>query len=819
MKRVFLFAVCALALPFCPARGADAGTEDQEITILQSDHSPAEKEAACARLKQIGTARCVPALAPLLADEQLSHSARYVLESMSGPDAEMALLRALDKTSGSNQIGIVNSLAVRKDPAAVPALDKFLASADTNLSCAAAMGLGHIGGPRALKALLGAWSDAGTGAEHQAEIDALLECANQLLTENKDSAALKVFQRLYDAGKDEGTRQAAYYGVLRASGKRGVSLMAEAIAGRDGAAQGAALQAALLMKGPAATKALADLLPKTDAPAQIALLECLRRRADSSALPAVARMIDSPDADVRMEAINALGDLGDGSVALPLAQHAVSAPGAEKLATRAALLNLRGNKVTAALLDGFASASPDVKTELIRALGDRGDASAAPRLLEWARSQDDSMRASSLQALALLSGPQQLPALVQLAVQATSDDARSEAAGALSSACQRIQSQTGHCEVPALVSAVQTGPVEARLALLPVCSGLAQAPMRDALRASLADPDARVRDAALRALCDTSDPEMLPDLVKAATGSADEKMRLLAVRGCVQLISQDEGGKLSADQKLDALKTILDKPLDTPEKRLVLSGLGAVGKSEALNLASAMLEDPAVKNEAAQSVIQIAGLLAGSDPKEAGLALDKVAATTTDPATKASAQEIQKKIWQNTGYITVWQMAGPYEQEGKNYSQLFDISFAPESADEASVKWKKMPVSKDASESWKMDFLSALGGNQRVAYARTWVNSPAKQNVRLELGSDDGIKVWLNDRLVHSHNIARACQPGEDKFDVTLNRGWNSLLVKVTQFQAGWGFCIRFCEPDGKPLAGLRASLSPATAAKRASRK
>jgi hypothetical protein len=48
------------------AQGADAAEQDQQIAILQSDRSLAEKDAACARLKWIGTAHCVPALAALL---------------------------------------------------------------------------------------------------------------------------------------------------------------------------------------------------------------------------------------------------------------------------------------------------------------------------------------------------------------------------------------------------------------------------------------------------------------------------------------------------------------------------------------------------------------------------------------------------------------------------------------------------------------------------------------------------------------------------------------------------------------------------------
>src|SRR5215470_14634695 len=64
---------------------AEQNEEQQLIRLLQSNASPREKDAACTRLKRIGTEHSIPALAALLTDDQLSHSARYALESMPYP--------------------------------------------------------------------------------------------------------------------------------------------------------------------------------------------------------------------------------------------------------------------------------------------------------------------------------------------------------------------------------------------------------------------------------------------------------------------------------------------------------------------------------------------------------------------------------------------------------------------------------------------------------------------------------------------------------------------------------------------------------------
>jgi len=275
---------------------------------------------------------------------------------------------------------------------------------------------------------------------------------------------------------------------------------------------------------------------------------------------------------------------------------------------------------------------------------------------------------------------------------------------------------------------------------------------------------------------------------------------------------QEEGVKLSNDQKLAALKTILDKPLEAPGKRLVLSALGPIPDPQALALAAAMLDDPAVRAEAAQSVLLLAQSLAATHPYEAAAALSKVLAVTSDPAFQEPVLKARQEIWKTSDCVTLWQVAGPYQQQGKNYADLFDIAFAPETGDAASVHWQDLPVSANPAQSWKMDLLQALGGQQRVAYARTWIHSPKEQNVRMEIGSDDGLKVWLNDRLVHADNTARPLQPGSDVVDVTLKQGWNRLLLKVTQNSEAWEFCLRFAQPSGEPVAELRASTSPDTA-------
>lgn len=83
----------------------------------------------CQMLALIGSARSVPALAPLVRDARTADAARYALEAIPGPEASAALRDALAALSGPVKAGLIGSLAARRDQAAKPALAALKADA------------------------------------------------------------------------------------------------------------------------------------------------------------------------------------------------------------------------------------------------------------------------------------------------------------------------------------------------------------------------------------------------------------------------------------------------------------------------------------------------------------------------------------------------------------------------------------------------------------------------------------------------------------------------------------------------------------------
>ncbi len=140
-------------------------------------------------------------------------------------------------------------------------------------------------------------------------------------------------------------------------------------------------------------------------------------------------------------------------------------------------------------------------------------------------------------------------------------------------------------------------------------------------------------------------------------------------------------------------------------------------------------------------------------------------------------QEAQKKVFavEVVGHdFTALKAGQSIQAGGKNYEWRF-----VQSADDI------------------VDFTKTFGDSEFVvAYAWVEINSPEAKNALMALGSDDGVKVWLNGELVHENWIGRAVNKDDDLFPVAFKKGKNQLLVKVQNMQLGWGFCCRVIGPN-----------------------
>ena len=83
-----------------------------------------------------------------------------------------------------------------------------------------------------------------------------------------------------------------------------------------------------------------------------------------------------------------------------------------------------------------------------------------------------------------------------------------------------------------------------------------------------------------------------------------------------------------------------------------------------------------------------------------------------------------------------------------------------------------------------------------VSYARVTVIAPGDTDTRISVGSNDGVRVWLNGALIGEENVGRGAKPHQLVIPVRLRAGENTVLVKVSNIGGGWGMLLGFEDPN-----------------------
>ena len=124
IPRSVIFLAAWIVMAAASASAADEPNTSSEkekelLAVLRSEAPAAEKAITCKRLAVYGGKDAVPALGALLPDKELSSWARIALEAIPDSAADEALRDGLDKTKGRLLVGVINSIATRRDAEAV----------------------------------------------------------------------------------------------------------------------------------------------------------------------------------------------------------------------------------------------------------------------------------------------------------------------------------------------------------------------------------------------------------------------------------------------------------------------------------------------------------------------------------------------------------------------------------------------------------------------------------------------------------------------------------------------------------------------------
>ncbi|MGH9720320.1 MAG: HEAT repeat domain-containing protein [Bryobacteraceae bacterium] len=592
--------------------------ETRLLQFLQSNATPAGKEAAYRGLSLIGSNASIPILAPMLTTIDTADLARYALAAIPGPAVDDALRKALLQAPGDRiRIGLINSLGRRRDAKAVSVLAPLISPGNLEVAAAAAAALASIADRAALD-VLSAGRNKAAGPLRDLATEAYVVCADHFAGRGEKAVAANAYKQVI-AETTGAIRTRALTGITAADSKAAVPILTAEIRSADPERQVVAIRLLNGVAGSDVTKALVAELPKLPPVAQVHLLTAVASRGDTIASPAVASALRSADSAVRAAALTALGKLGDASSVAVLTESAASGKDPEQSAARRSLYTLRGTPVDAAIVSGIASSSGRTKIELMIAAGERATLSAAPALSTAAQNTDTEVRREALRALRNVGGAAQAPALLDLVLKASTAPERREAAQTLALALKRSQP----APVKSVLSAYGGGATkEARLSLLDVLGQTSSGEALPLLRSGIKDADPEIARGAILALTNWDDATPLHDLLALARGasrSAPEEapgsrgvrgalpptnnLQILALRGVLKLALLPSQRSVSENGLL--LAEAMRLASQAPEKRTILSLLPSFPSKESLAVAQAATRDREVANEAKLALDQV----------------------------------------------------------------------------------------------------------------------------------------------------------------------------------------------------------------------
>jgi HEAT repeat protein len=595
-----------LAAPTWAADGYKASPEKERelLAILRSDAPGADKAIACKRLAIDGSGEAAPDLAKLLSDPQLASWARIALEAIPGPEAGEALLTAAESLEGNLLVGVLNSIGVRRDAAAVEALTKRLQDKDAEVASAAAVALGRIGNDAAARSLRDALAAAPLKVR-SAIAEGCILCAERLHADGKSAEAVEIYDLVRQAEVPKQRVLEATRGAILARKEEGIPLLVEQLRSSDTGLFQIGLSVAREFPGSEIDKTLAAELAEA-APERAALIVlAMADRPETVVVPAIAKAAEQGPKPVRLAAIGALARVGNDSCLPALLETALEADAELAEAAKLALAELPGEEVNPQIVALLAK-SEGKQYPLLIELVARRRIDALPELLKAKDHPDKAVRTAAWSALGETVDLKGLPVLVSEVVSPTHREDAATVRQALHAASIRMPDREA-CAAQLAAAIERTSSVPTKSSLLEILGAMGGTKALASVGAAGKSSNPDLQDVSTRLLGEWMTEDAAPVLLDLAK-TPDHKYRGRALRGYIRIARQFV---LPEDQRAQMCREAWEAAQQPAEQKLVLEVLKRYPNAETLKLAVEAMAVPEVKDDAAAAVLVIAQKVGG----------------------------------------------------------------------------------------------------------------------------------------------------------------------------------------------------------------
>jgi len=187
---------------------------------------------------------------------------------------------------------------------------------------------------------------------------------------------------------------------------------------------------------------------------------------------------------------------------------------------------------------------------------------------------------------------------------------------------------------------------------------------------------------------------------------------------------------------------------------------------------------------------------------EAGIAEAQKIVDTPTPELAAAQAEWEATIRKQglaAPQMGPWHAIGPFT--AASFDEAHDKAFEPEQEVDLAKAYRDGQLKWQAQPDWKDGQPQNLTGDNSATYLFRTITVDEATPLALSLGSDDGIKLWINGKLALSSKVNRGVAPDQEKLTIDLQPGENRLLLKITNAAGGYAFYFAVAQ------AGLPAEI------------
>ena len=573
------------------------------IGVLQNG-SPADKAIACKRLAIYGTGESVSELAKLLPDDSLSSWTRIALEAIPGPKSDEALRNATKSLTGVKLIGVLNSIGVRGDVAAVDLLKSKLQDSDVQVASAAAIALGRIGNEPARQSLTQSLANSPAGVR-SAIAEACVRCAEKAMNEGKAEVAIVVYDQVRKADVPSQRVIEATRGAILARKEKGVPLLVENLRSPDRGLFRIALATAREMMVGDVDGALSTEIGAASPDRAALVIQALADRNRPGALPAIVKAASSGPKEVRLSALNALARVGDASSVSTLVQVAGESDSDLTKGALQALAELPDQNASKEILDRLSKADDKLLPVLLAVVGVRR-IEATDLLTKALAKKDKGIREAALKALGATVQPDRMDVLLTQVLKPSFAEDVETARMALKTAAVRMPDREACAKQ--IATSIDTSSLETQTALLDILAAVGGTNALQAVKNAALSSNDQLKDVSSKLLGDWMTIDAAPVLLNLATSGPADKYQGRALRGYIRIARQFAMGE---PERVAMIQNALMASKQPADQKLILPILEKFSSIEMLKIGIKMAGSSDLKEDATKTVLAVAKKLEG----------------------------------------------------------------------------------------------------------------------------------------------------------------------------------------------------------------